>query len=99
MADDFNEKAEKFVRGLGKMAEPNTRAQWQAVLIRLMRAPDGMLEAIAHNGRMFGVSWLGDVCEGLLKEKQAGRAYRDDSGMLILTQRPDSGGLLKNVII
>jgi len=98
VADDFNSKAEKFVRALGKMAEPNTRAQWQAVLIRLMRAPDGLLEAIAHQGRMMGVSWLGDVCEGLLKEKVAGRAYRDDSGMLILTQRPEDKGLSRIII-
>lgn len=98
MADDFNGKAEKFCRALGKMAEPNTRAQWQAVLIRLMRAPDGLLEAIAHQSRMCGLSWLGEVCEGLLKEKVAGRAYRDDSGMLILTAPPQDKGLSRIII-
>lgn len=94
MAQEMVEKTcEEMVRKWKKCGTPSTAADWRVVWSNLIIVTDEALEELARQGRMQGVSWIVPVCEGILEELKAGRAWRDHEGAVRLKAKPQASGL------
>ena len=84
---------EEMVRKWRKCGTPTSKENWRLVWAMLIIVTDEALEELARQARMQGLSWLVPVCEGILQELAAGRAWRDHEGAVRLKEKPKASGL------